>query len=316
MATMAGTAANNGKSMALARSLGWFSIGLGLAEILRPGDLAEFIGVPKRRKLIQIMGAREIASGVLILAQRRPVAGLWSRVAGDAADLALLGTAMQSRRAQRDRIIAATAAVAGVTLLDVLGALQLHRNARLAPIHIEKSIIVDRPAEELYGFWRRLENLPQFMRHLKSVQPMGGNRWHWMVNGPAGTTVEWDAEITADTPNELIAWRSAPGADVENSGMVRFDRAPGGRGTLVRVTLDYVPPGGAMGAYVAKLLGEAPEKQVPVELRRFKQLMETGDIILTEGQPAGRSSSTCVAFRRLRAPVRKRRRRAWPPAPH
>jgi uncharacterized membrane protein len=149
-----------------------------------------------------------------------------------------------------------------------------------------------RPADELYAFWRRLEQLPRFMSHLISVQQLDNRRSHWIAKGPAGKRVEWDAEIINERPNEMIAWRSLEGADVDSVGSVRFERAPGGRGSIVRVEMRYRPPAGVGGATVAKLLGKDPGSQIKDDLRRFKQVMETGEIITTEGQPAGRASST------------------------
>jgi uncharacterized membrane protein len=209
-------------------------------------------------------------------------------------DLALLGAALNSADGRRGRVTAATAAVAGVTALDVLCSRQISRSpeVNISGIHVRKSITVNRPPEELYRFWHNFENLPRFMNHLESVQVNGERRSHWVAKGPAGTSVEWDAEVIHDRPNELIEWRSLEGADVDNSGLVQFQRAPGGRGTVVRVEMEYNPPAGVIGAIVAKLFGEAPEKQVKVDLLRFKQLMETGEIARTEGQPAGRARST------------------------
>jgi uncharacterized membrane protein len=155
-------------------------------------------------------------------------------------------------------------------------------------------IAIDRPPNELYDFWRKLENLPRFMRHLESVRQTGQNRSHWRAKAPAGTSVEWEAEIVDDRPAELISWRSLPGADIDNSGSVRFERAPGGRGTFVRVKMQYDPPGGFFGASIAKLLGEEPAVQVQRDLFRFKQVMETGQVVTTEGQPAARPSSTSL----------------------
>jgi uncharacterized membrane protein len=183
-------------------------------------------------------------------------------------------------------------------------------------MQVKHAITINRASEELYQFWRDLQNLPRFMTHLESVQmteqmmnqtadqasgqatsqtlgrPTGDGRSHWVAKAPAGTTVEWDAEITEDRPNELIAWRSLEGADVDSAGTVRFEQAPGGRGTVVKLEMHYHPPAGALGAGIAKLFGEDPEWQVKEGLRRFKQLMEIGEVITTEGQPAGRESST------------------------
>ena len=156
-------------------------------------------------------------------------------------------------------------------------------------VKVEKSLTINRPPEELYRFWRDFENLPRVMSHLESVHVTGENRSHWVAKAPAGTTVEWDAEVYNEKENELIAWRSLEGADVDNAGSVRFERAPGGRGTVVRVSLKYDPPAGKLGAAVAKLFGEEPEQQVQDDLRRFKQFMETGEALTTEGQPSGRA---------------------------
>jgi len=156
------------------------------------------------------------------------------------------------------------------------------------PIKVEKTVTINKPADELYRYWHNFENLPTFMKHLKSVRVDNEKRSHWIANAPLGNSVEWDADILEDRENEFISWASVEGADVDNSGFVRFKKAPGDRGTEVKVVLEYNPPGGALGATVAKLFGEEPEQQIGDELRRFKMLMETGEIATTEGQPSGR----------------------------
>jgi uncharacterized membrane protein len=128
------------------------------------------------------------------------------------------------------------------------------------------------------------------MLHLQSVRPTGEGRTHWIANGPAGVKVEWDAEITNDRPNECISWRSLENADIDNSGTVHFERAAGGRGTIVRVTMYYSPPAAGIATAVASMLGQHPEQEIAKDLRRFKQVLETGDVVTTEGQPAGRGS--------------------------
>jgi uncharacterized membrane protein len=140
-------------------------------------------------------------------------------------------------------------------------------------IKVERSVVVNRPVQEVYQFWRNFENLPRFMDHLESVTVLDENRSHWVAKAPAGTRVEWDATIHNEIENELIAWRSLPKADVNNAGSVHF--TPTGDGvTEVRVVLSYQPPVGKLGAAVAKLLGEEPSTQVDDDLRRFKQVME------------------------------------------
>lgn len=158
-------------------------------------------------------------------------------------------------------------------------------------IKVEKSVTIDRPASELYSFWRNFQNLPSFMDHLESVTVQDDKRSHWVAKAPAGTTVEWDAEIINEKENQLIAWRSLEGADVDNAGSVRFEEATGGRGTVVKVTLEYNPPGGVVGSLIAKLFGEEPSGQVQEDLRHLKQVMETGERPTTEGQSSGRSAS-------------------------
>ena len=277
-----------------ASALGLFGIGLGLAEIFASRELARLIGVRNRPVVFAALGARELLNGIGILAQRRPTGWLWSRVAGDVMDLSLLGVALTERRTDKDRVEGTAAAVAGVMVADIVCALQHSRET--GPLRVEKVVAIDRSPEELYGYWRNFENLPRFMRHLDSVRVVGQNRSHWIATAPAGSRVEWEAEIVDDRPGELISWRSLPGADVDNSGSVRFQRAPGGRGTFVRVKMEYTPLGGFFGASVAKLLGEDPDTQVQRDLYRFKQVMETGQVTTTEGQSAARPSSTSSLY--------------------
>jgi uncharacterized membrane protein len=281
----------------LARALGWFSVGLGAAEILAPRAVSRLIGVRRPPGLFAFLGVREITSGIGILTQRRPASWLWSRVGGDIMDLALLGLALATHRRMQGRIAAATAAVAGVTALDLLCSQQLSDGVgRDGAVRTGKSIHVNRSPEEVYGFWRNFQNFPRFMFHLESVQVTGEKRSHWVAKAPAGTSVEWDAEIVQEIPNQLIAWRSLEGSTVTHSGQVRFERAPGGRGTIVRVAIEYRPPAGAIGAAIAKIFGREPGQQIREDLRRFKQLIEAGEILTTEGQPAGRARSTSLLY--------------------
>jgi uncharacterized membrane protein len=155
-------------------------------------------------------------------------------------------------------------------------------------IEVVKAMTINRSAEELYRFWRNFENLPRVMRHLESVTVQDERRSHWIVKGPADRHVEWDAEIVNEKANQLIAWQSCEGADIDHWGAVRFAPAPGGRGTEVTVELEYEPIAGSFGAMIAKLFGEEPAQQIEEDLRRFKQLMEAGEVPTTEGQPRGK----------------------------
>jgi uncharacterized membrane protein len=152
---------------------------------------------------------------------------------------------------------------------------------------VEKVVTINKSAEELYHFWHDFENLPRFMKHLKEVKVYDNRRSHWVSRGPLDSSIEWDAVIIEDRENELISWSAVQGADVDNSGSVRFQPAPGDRGTEVKVVIQYHPPGGAIGDAVAQLFGEKPEQQLGDDLHRFKMIAEAGEIATTEGQPKG-----------------------------
>jgi uncharacterized membrane protein len=191
-------------------------------------------------------------------------------------------------------LIAGHALYRGITghdrIFDVLG-LSTNEDAEQQvnlSQHVSQRVTIDRSPEELYEFWRNFENLPRFMEHLEAVYTSDDKRSHWIAKAPAGKSVSWDAEIVNERPNELIAWRSLPGADVPNSGSVRFRRGPEGRGTEVEVLMEYAPPAGIMGVGVAKLFGEEPDQQVADDLRRFKNIMEAGETPTVDGQPTGK----------------------------
>lgn len=154
-------------------------------------------------------------------------------------------------------------------------------------VKVVRRITVNRSAEELFRYWRRFENLPTFIEHLESVTELPGGRSHWITKSAAGKTFQWDAEIINEKPPALLAWRSLDGADIPNAGTVRFDPAPPGRGTEVTITLEFAPPAGALGKSLAKLLGESPELTIHDDLRRFKCVLETGELPTTSGQPVG-----------------------------
>jgi uncharacterized membrane protein len=152
---------------------------------------------------------------------------------------------------------------------------------------VEKSITIMRPPAELYSYWRELENLSKVMKHLKTVEPLDRVRSHWVAEGPLGKDIEWDAEIFNDIENDVIAWRSIPGGDIDTAGSVRFEPVGGNAGTKVTVNLKYDPPAGKVGGLIASILGHNPERMIEEDLGRFKQLMESSEIARTEGQSAG-----------------------------
>ena len=273
----------------LARALGLASLGLGVPMVSRPDIVNRTAGVHTgrtQRIVTTVVGAREMAAAAALLVRPHP-AWLWGRVAGDVMDLGMLGGAM--RKGSR-RTMAATALVAGITALDTYAAIT--RTRRSGDVEVRGVVTVGRPAREVYDYWHRLENLSTFMAHVEEVRVTGPSSSHWRVTGPfsqrAGGSVEWDAETTEDIPGEVIAWRSTADAAVHNEGEVRFRPAPGDRGTEVHVRISYSMPLGKLGWLVARTAGEAPEQQLDDDLRRFKQVMETGEVVRSDGAPGGK----------------------------
>lgn len=268
-------------SQQLANGLGWFSVGLGLAELVTPNIVAKIAGVSgdsKTNKILRFYGARELAAGIGILSGVGRPAWLWARVAGDAVDLSSLGKAMASSENNRALAIASTIAVTGVTVADVCCAMQLtnqqngeETSKRSAPI--VTSVIIDRSPSEVYAFWRDFTRLPEIVDRLESVQALEGGRSHWKLAVGMGRTLEWDAQTTADEPNSRIAWESQS-SSTPHSGEVCFEEATGRRGT--KVTVRIRPHG--LGPTLSKLVGFAPEQQVRIALGNLKQLLETGEI--------------------------------------
>jgi uncharacterized membrane protein len=274
-----------------ATGLGWLSIGLGLAQIAAPRAMARLIGVrddSSNRAAMLGIGVREIASGVGILTGRQP-AGVWMRVVGDVMDLAVLGRSLVSYPENRNRVAAATAAVAGITVLDWVTARGLTRGAstnieqrQLLPrsradkpraprgLHIVKAVtIADHTPDEVYRAWRDIEDVPAFMRGTSGIDVQNGkSRWRAQSRN---TAIEWTAELFQD--REAAARTPVS----SNMGSIRFVPAPGGRGTEVRVDLRFGPA--VLGGAIGKLIGQAPDFQVAGALRRFKQRLELGEVV-------------------------------------
>jgi uncharacterized membrane protein len=272
----------------LSRRLGWLSIALGTVELLAPGLLARAVGTRGSRParvVSRALGVRELTSGIGILTTPRPTTWLSSRVAGDVMDLGLLLTALVSPSARRSRLLAAAAAVVGVAVLDARCAERLGApdGPTSRAVRARRSITVNRPADELYRFWRDLSNLPTFMDKIESVRVTDDRRSHWIATGPLGLPFAWEAEVIEERSDQLIAWRSIAGSEIDAAGNVSFRPAPGGRGTEVTVELEYTPPGRELTAQLVKLIGQAPEQQLRQDLRGFKQLMETGQILVAHG---------------------------------
>lgn len=289
----------------LSRALAWFGIGLGVVQLLAPRAFARSTGMPQWPWLMRAVGAREIATGVGLLMQPKAPVWHWARVAGDTMDAALIGAAMFAPSSQRSKLAATAAIAGGIAALDLRTTTVRRRKPSEETLpgaqgtrRILKAITVNRPPGQCYAYWRNFESFRNFMQHIESVRVIDDRHSHWRARGPGGTSVEWDAEITEDKPDRLIAWQSMPGSQVQNRGMVRFEHAPGGKGTVVEVEMEYKPPAGTTGAAVAMLFGEEPSQQIEGDLRRFKQIVETGEIPSTKGQPHGPRTLKARLFNR------------------
>jgi uncharacterized membrane protein len=282
----------------LVKGLGGASLGLGLSEILAPAKVAAVAGIDetdRSRAVITALGLRECAHAAALLFG--PSKLVWTRVVGDVLDMSLLGAALaKSNRGSRSRRgTASMVALGAIGAADLYAAFRSTRNGGRhangsAHRSLRAAVTVRRSPEEVYRFWRDLENLPSFMYHLQSVTT-SGDRSHWVANAPIGRSVEWDAQITDDQPNQRIAWQSLPGSSVEHGGSVEFTSSPDGQSTEVRVTISYRLPGGVLGKAAATAFGESPEQQVSDDLRRFKQILETGQVMRSDGSPEGTAAS-------------------------
>jgi uncharacterized membrane protein len=233
----------------------------------------------------------------------------WASALSGAA-LAVLGI----RQGVKDRSIGGVMlAAAGTTLIyrgatghcPVYAAAGINRSddtrvalAGARGVLVDEAVTINRPAEELYAFWRNFEQLPRFMRNLVSVRQIDACQSHWVASAPGGLTVSWDAEVINEIPGELIAWRTIHGSTVVSAGSVNFHSSVRRRGTVVRVRMQYNPPAGKLGHAVAALFGQDASHTIREDLRRFKQLMEAGEIPTTAGQPRGRSRILSIRQKR------------------
>ncbi|WP_406063444.1 SRPBCC family protein [Micromonospora sp. NBC_00860] len=280
------------------------SLGLGVAQLAAPDTVRRVSGVDDSattRAVVPLVGARELVHAAGLLTSRRKSIWTWTRVVGDAMDLASLGVAIAHRSGRRRRrLFAVTGAVVGITVVDLLTAVQATRARKTgsAPavrgvreggaMELTATTTIRKPPPKVYAFWRDLDNLPTFMAHLEEIRTTGDRTSHWSASAPFGKNVEWDAEIVDETPGEKIAWRSTGNADVPNAGTVRFVPAPDGVSTEVHVVLSYDIPGGAIGKAVARYFGEEPHQQLDDDLRRLKQVLETGQVVRSDGAPWGK----------------------------
>jgi uncharacterized membrane protein len=282
-------------SRQLARALGWFSVGLGMAALITPSRMAQMVGVPEsggNQALLRAIGLREIASGVGILTQQDPSSWLWARVGGDALDLAMLTRAMGDERADRGRVAVATAAVIGVTAVDAYATRQITQDqngarhepdrATASEPRVASAITVNAPVSEVFRDWEGFASLPRFMDSFATVRVTDERLSHWQAPLPGGLSVSWDTLITEVSPNERIAWRTGDNSTVTGSGEVQFRPAPGNRGTEILFSAEFAPPGGELGSKIAGLFTDPLGIKLNNDLRRFKQLTELGEIVKSD----------------------------------
>lgn len=279
-----------------ARGLGVLSLGMGAAQLIAPNAVRRLTGIGDSvisRVMVSMSGIRGLAHGAGLLAGRRTAPYMWMRVAGDAIDLTALAVAMFRRTGpQRQRVAGMTGALLAITAVDLITAARVTWTGpgRLkgGPMELAGSVTVRKSPADVYDFWRRIENFPRFMAHLESVRVTGERRSHWTVTEPFGRGVEWDAEIVTDVPAERVAWRSNEDAAVPNMGAVLFTAAPDGESTEVHAVMVYDIPSGELGRRVAEFFGASPQQQLDDDLRRFKQIMETGEVVRSDGAPSGK----------------------------
>lgn len=264
----------------LARGLGLFSLALGATELAMPRALAKLIGVDpggSTPTIMRILGAREIIAGIGVLASPQRPLPLWSRVAGDLVDLGLLGLAAGTKRTSGMRIAGAVAAIAGVMAIDILAARRADKALDAANQPVIVAVTINKSPREVYDFYRQLERLPMFMDWLASVNEITPTRSHWVAKLPVGT-VEWDAVITEDTPGEVIAWESID-SRITIEGRVTFAQTPGRNMTEVRVEMKLgftgIHPSTRLATFFAK-------PQIKGDLRRLKQVIETGEVLVSD----------------------------------
>jgi len=230
------------------------------ADVEGRGETSRGVSVGNAERWFLIIAGGALAAYGL---SRRSIPGLATAIGG----VALLVRGATSHCDARDSVSRSDAAAGDATRAALAGS---------RGINVEESVTINKPIEQIYRFWRHLENLPRFMNHLESVTTTGPNRSHWVAKAPAGLVVEWDAEIYNDVTDKLIAWRTLPGSQVVSAGSVNFDVDPNRGGTTITVRLQYNPPGGKLGGAIAKLFGEEPAQQISEDLGRLKQIFDGG----------------------------------------
>jgi uncharacterized membrane protein len=286
----------------LSTGLGLFSLALGASQLVVPRGVSRLIGVKPSMgasTVLRGLGLREIASGLGVLLQPRRPVPLWIRVAGDVADLGLLAFVASSKRTRRGRIVGALAAVGGVMALDVIAARRTQRSYQATNRPVIFSVTVNKPPHEVYRMFRDFSRLPEFMDYLESVTELDSTRSRWVARLPIGGTVAWDAEIIDEVRDQMIEWSSTGDSAIKTRGRVTFTRAPGRNMTEVRVEMQLGFTGKSPSALLAKFFAKP---QIKGDLRRFKQLVETGEVLYSDATEHARPHPARPSERVARRP--------------
>ena len=287
-----GDAPPTGSTNAAARNLGWFSLGLGLAQVAAPGAMARLVGLPAdgtARGTMRLLGVREIGTGVGLLVQAKPTPWLWARVGGDAMDLTLLLRALWSPETDRTRALLAAASVAGVAAVDVMTGLRMagepaepYEARHDRPVHVRAAVTINAPITEVFQYWDGFQRLPEFIQDAATVEATGAGTSRWTVAAPAGASLTWDLAITETRDIERISWQTGESSPISAAGDVRFRAAPGGRGAEVVFDARFDPPGGDLGKSIGGALALTMSTKLGNDLRRLKQLIELGEVVRSD----------------------------------
>lgn len=270
-----------------ARFLGWFSVGLGLAEVVAPNAITRALGTRRRPGLVRTAyGLRELAVGAGLLTTRTPQPWVWARVAGDVLDLATLGAALGGRRSNRGAVGFALASVAAVTALDVRTALALgtengtsgatEKGAPPDAEEVRSSITIGRPPEEVYWAWRDPVTVATMLQPFARVHAESPELAHIQPRTPLGGALQWSWDVPDERPGEFMRFRSLEGSTVRNEGTATLRPTADGRGTHLEVHARYQAPGGPLGTKALAAFGLVPQKALDETLDRFRDLVESG----------------------------------------
>lgn len=271
-------------------ALGWLSIGLAAAAVLAPRSVGRLTGLGDRSSLLRLVGLRELASGLGLLTRENKAPWLAARVAGDVMDLAIALAAVGPENPRRGRALATLGVVGAIAAADLSACGRAASGRDSAEAYLHTAIVVNKSAQECYEFWRDVQNLPRFMRLVEAVEPIDERHTSWKIRGPGDVKLQWTTELTADEPSKRLAWRARDDLGLQHAATVRFQNAKGVRGTLVTVFAQYHAAVGTAAVGIRKLLGSDPASVLREDLRRFKQLIEAGEVPSTRGQPAGKRS--------------------------